>query len=167
LEQNSELYRGLFASSSDDFVRWKPAPEKWCLLEIVCHLYDEEREDFRTRVKHIFETPQKSLKPFDPVRWVTEREYMKQDFPEMVDKFLLERSNSIDWLQSLRSPPWNNAIIHQKMGRVTARNFLANWLAHDYLHFRQINRLRYQFLQTSAKEDLRYAGIWPEVTILP
>ena len=24
---------------------WRPDPAHWCLLEIVCHLYDEERED--------------------------------------------------------------------------------------------------------------------------
>lgn len=29
-----------------------PAPEKWCLLEIVFHLYDEEREEFRARVNY-------------------------------------------------------------------------------------------------------------------
>jgi len=66
---------------------WKPAPEKWCLLEIVCHLYDEEREDFRARTRHVLETPTDTLPPIDPQGWVGSRKYIHQDYPEVLNKF--------------------------------------------------------------------------------
>jgi hypothetical protein len=46
------------------------------------------------------------------------------------------------------------------LGRLSAGTFLSNWLAHDYLHIRQIIRLKYQYLQRQTRESLDYAGAW-------
>ena len=34
-------------------IQWKQSENKWSMLEIICHLYDEEREDFRSRLAKI------------------------------------------------------------------------------------------------------------------
>ena len=34
----------------DARARWKPEPSQWSILEVVCHLGDEEVEDFRRRL---------------------------------------------------------------------------------------------------------------------
>lgn len=130
------------------------------MLEIVCHLYDEEREDFRARTRHVLDTPLEALTPIDPVGWVVERQYMQQEYAAMLGKFLEERQQSVTWLQSLQSPSWDNAYIHPKFGPLTAKMFLTNWLAHDYLHIRQIDRLKHQYLEHISGEKLDYAGGW-------
>jgi hypothetical protein len=38
--------------SADDY-RWKPPDGAWSILEIVCHLADEEEIDFRARLESI------------------------------------------------------------------------------------------------------------------
>jgi hypothetical protein len=38
--------------------------------------------------------------------------------------------------------------------------FLHNWLAHDYLHIRQIIRIKYDYLKKTSGEILLYAGEW-------
>ncbi|HXH19505.1 MAG TPA: DinB family protein, partial [Chitinophagales bacterium] len=120
-----------------------------------------EREDFRTRLKHTFESPDQPLPPIDPKGWVTSRDYMAQDFFQTVKKFLDERMQSVEWLRSLENPPWKNAHRHPRFGPLSAEMFLASWLAHDYLHVRQINRLRYHYLLHATPEvSLRYAGEW-------
>jgi len=43
---------------------------------------------------------------------------------------------------------------------MTASMFFSNWLAHDYLHIRQITRLKYDYLKQLTNEDLSYAGTW-------
>ncbi len=43
---------------------------------------------------------------------------------------------------------------------MTAKMFLSNWLAHDYLHIRQITKLKYDYLKQLTNEDLNYAGNW-------
>ncbi len=160
LSKNKDVFKSLFTNISDEQKFYKPLPEKWCLLEVLCHLHDEEIEDFRTRVKQTLETPADPLPPIDPVAWVTERSYIEQDLEEMLAKFLNERTRSIEWMGSLTDPKWDNVHEHPKFGPLSAEMFLANWLAHDYLHFRQITRLKYQFHKQLTGEDLSYAGEW-------
>ena len=151
-----ELLRGL----SPEQQRWKPAPEKWCTLEVVCHLHDEEREDFRARLKHVLETPDEPMPKIDPPGWVSERDYMEQDFIEALDRFLQERGSSIAWLRGLTDAPWSNAYMHPKVGPVSCDLLLVNWVAHDLHHFRQLNNLRYGHLASISTEPLDYAGNW-------
>jgi hypothetical protein len=160
LEADTETFKSLFNNLSKEEYLWKPQPEKWCLLEITCHLYDEEREDFRARLKHALETPKEKLPSIDPVGWVTSRKYSEQDFETTVNNFLEERKISIDWLNSLENPNWKNAYHHHKFGEMSAGMFLANWLAHDYLHIRQILNLKYQYLKSNSNERMDYAGEW-------
>ena len=157
---NGKTFAGLFSGAGEEEARWKPAPGKWCLLEIVSHLYDEEREDFRARVKHTLEAPLEPLPPIDPAGWVESRKYMQRDFNETLHAFLEERKKSVSWLNSLEAPAWQNAHPHPKFGMMSAGMFLANWLAHDYLHFRQITATRFQYLRYATKESLGYAGDW-------
>ncbi len=37
---------------------------------------------------------------------------------------------------------------------------LASWVAHDMLHIRQLAELHRQWLISSGKADVRYAGDW-------
>lgn len=146
--------------STEEEVKWKPAEGKWSLLEIVCHLYDEEREDFRARLKHVLDNSKESPPAIDPAGWVTDRKYMERNFTEMLDLFIEEREQSVRWLQSLQSPEWSNAYDHPKLGRMTAELFLVNWLAHDQLHIRQIIATKYKYLAAQTSETLEYAGAW-------
>lgn len=160
LNNNKSVFQKLLFHTSEAEYLWKSSPDKWCLLEIVCHLYDEEREDFRTRVKFTLETPEQASPPIDPVGWVTSREYIKQDYLSMLNKFLEERDDSIRWLHSLKSPEWGNAYQHPKYGPMSAKMFVTNWLAHDYLHIRQIIKLKLDYLKKLSGESLVYAGEW-------
>ena len=49
LSTNCEVFPGLVKGISLEQARWKPAPDKWSILEVINHLYDEEKEDFRQR----------------------------------------------------------------------------------------------------------------------
>jgi len=159
LERNREVFSHLLAGRRPGMNCWRPAAGTWSRLEIVCHLYDEERDDFRARVRYALESPPTPLAPIDPQGWVTSRDYAGQDYETTLHAFLSERSESIAWLRSLRSPRWEAGFQHPQLGAATARMFLTNWLAHDLLHLRQILRLEYQWLRESG-EDLSYAGTW-------
>jgi hypothetical protein len=160
LSRNRSVFSGLLNGLSKEEYLWKPAPDKWCLLEIVCHLYDEEREDFRARVKHVLETPESPMPPIDPAGWVAERKYMEKDYNGMLKMFLEERERSVSWLRSLVAPPWENAYQHPKVGPVTAELIFVNWHAHDLLHMRQIIGVKHKYLAQQTKESLEYAGNW-------
>lgn len=160
LINNKTTIESLFSNVSEEQQIWKPKSDKWCMLEIICHLVDEEIEDFRTRARVQLETPGKHPHAIDPVGWVKSRNYMEQDYSQKLSQFLEEREASIAWLQNLDSPNWDNYYTHPKFGDLSAGFFLTNWLAHDYLHIRQVTKLKYDYLSTLSNSKYRYAGIW-------
>ena len=153
------IYHLLNAASKQEYT-WKQSPKKWSLLEIICHLYDEEREDFRTRFQNTIETPNKRPPSFDPVAWVTERKYSEQNFEEKLSLFLLERDKSIKYLSELKHPNMDQGYTYSNYGHVNGSFFLANWVAHDLLHIKQITRLKYDYVAYNTGLPIDYAGTW-------
>ncbi|WP_136482104.1 DinB family protein [Cognatitamlana onchidii] len=160
LEENILVFEGLLKNKSLEETLWRTKPEKWCLLEIVCHLLDEEQYDFKARLKHALETPQKPLVPIDPVGWVARHDYISKNYNDTLIMFLNERKKSIAWLKNLKKPSWGHAIKHPELGELSAELFLNNWLAHDYLHIRQILNYQYLYLKQQTNTPLSYAGNW-------
>ena len=160
LSRNLAVFQSLLSGLSKEEYQWRWQEDKWCLQEIVCHLYDEEREDFRQRTKSVLEDPSRQLPLFDPTAWVKDRDYMGQQYEKVLQNFLKERRTSIDWLESLSDPKWDNAFQHHKLGPLSAGFFLSNWVANDYLHIRQILNLKYMYLKEATGYRLDYAGHW-------
>lgn len=160
LSRNKEVFKNLFNGIEPAQFIWRPQPDKWCLLEILCHLYDEEREDFRARVKHILDTPNEPMPKIDPQAWVKERFYMDRDYADMLEKFIEEREASVDYLENLENIRWENVYVHPKVGPIPASLIMHNWIAHDYLHIRQIIATKYQYLKSRSTDPLDYAGEW-------
>ena len=160
LSQNQQLFNSMLETAQPEEYNWKPTPEHWSMLQVLCHLVDEEREDFPKRLNHCLETPDEPFDSIDPQGWVESRKYSEQNFESKLDEFMELRSESIGWLKSLKNPPWKNFHDHAHFGKMSARFFLENWLAHDYLHIRQIHRLRNGYFRSLATESLEYAGNW-------
>lgn len=160
LSYNQSVFVHLLGNKSTEEFTFKSDGNSWCLLEVACHLLDEEVEDFRARVHHILTTPNLGLEPIAPHNWPIERNYLEKDFENTVDTFISERQKSVDWLSSLKNPNWLQTVDHPKVGPRSAKKFLVNWLAHDYHHIRQINRINYSYLQFLSEDDLTYAGEW-------
>lgn len=159
LERNKEVFKSLLQNTPPELYNWRPKPDKWSILEILCHLHDEEIEDFRSRTNHVLTTPDVKMNTFDPRTWVTERNYAGQDFEQKLQALLAERQKSIHWLENLDKPKWDNVYVTSR-GPRTADFYLANWLAHDFIHIRQINRNRYEYLEQIGGQLLDYAGNW-------
>ena len=160
LENNKIIFRSLLENINEKAISWKLSEDKWSILEITCHLYDEEREDFRARIDHILKTPQLTMPSINPQEWVYDRNYSGQNYPERVKEFLNERSKSIAWLQEVVNENWQETYMHPKVGPVTAELILVNWIAHDYLHIRQLIKNKYMFLKLHNSVPLDYAGEW-------
>lgn len=160
LERNRHVFESLLEGLPPEMVKRRPGPNKWCLLEIICHLLDEEREDFGLRTRLVLEDPHQDLPKIDPVAWVKERNYMEQDFESKLQEFLEERARSVQWIKGLEDPNWKSCHQHPTLGPMSAGRFLSNWLAHDYLHLRQILKLKLDQLQSDSGQDLTYAGSW-------
>ncbi len=137
LARNAEVIRRL-ADCPDEHARWKPEPKRWSLLEVLGHLLDEEREDFRQRIDILLHRPDAPWPPIDPEGWVVQRAYNAADPADALAAFLAERRASLAWLAGLRAPDWDRSRTHPSAGVLRAGDLLAAWQRHDLLHIRQM-----------------------------
>ncbi|MCB8925095.1 MAG: DinB family protein [Ardenticatenaceae bacterium] len=161
LRQNGDLIRQLVADITEAQAKLKPSPGDWSILEVLNHLYDEEREDFRQRLDYILHRPGEPWPPTDPQGWVTSRQYNARDLSSSLQNFLDERQKSLAWLASLDHPNLDQTETHPVMGDFQAGDMLGSWVVHDILHLRQLIELKHFLLETLVRPyDTRYAGEW-------
>jgi len=160
LTNSTEMIRVLLSGISKEDAQTKPDFESWSILEVLCHLYDEEREDFREHLDFILHRQNEKYHVIDPQGWVTERKYNEQNFIEMQEKFFTERWKSLEWLKTLTGTDWETTYISQH-GSVSAGEMFSCWVAHDNLHIRQLVELRRKYIENiTSPYDLQYAGDW-------
>lgn len=160
LASNAGRIEALVRGVSGEQARWKPDYEAWSMLEVVNHLYDEEREDFRARLDLILHHPEQEWPPIDPEGWAACREYGKRDIETSLRGFLKEREDSLGWLESLGSPDWETVHTSQ-YGSMRAGDMLASWVTHDHIHLRQLIDLHQAYAIAQGKPfSPDYAGPW-------
>ena len=168
LANGAQVISNLLAGITPAEARFKPDPVTWSILEVVCHLYDEEREDFRPRLDIMLHAPADPWPPISPGAWVTERAYNERDYAQMLDRWLAERTHSVEWLGGLvaagaeagGAPDWDQEIT-SPFGSMRPGDMLAAWVAHDNLHQRQLVELRRsRLLNLVEPYDVQYAGDW-------
>jgi hypothetical protein len=157
---STEMIRALLAGVEPEAARLKPSAEGWSILEVVCHLCDEEREDFREHLDFILHRQDEKWHAIDSGAWVTERNYNQQNLAEMREKFFLEREKSLAWLKGLQNPDWEKTYT-TPYRTISAGEMFACWVAHDNLHIRQLVELRRMRLENITRPyNLEYAGDW-------
>ncbi len=161
LRLNGELIREMVAAIPPDQASIKPSAEAWSVLEVVNHLYDEEREDFRQRFDYILHRPGEEWPATDPMGWVTSRKYNERQLSTSLQNFLDERQKSLGWLAGLAEPDLEAFETHPVAGQFRAGDMLAAWVAHDLLHLRQLVELKYFLVNEWLRPySTRYAGDW-------
>jgi hypothetical protein len=160
LVDSTGMIRCLLAGISPEDARIKPSVDSWSILETLCHLYDEERLDFRVRLEFLLHRPDDRWDPIDPEGWVKHHKYNDQAFSDIRERFFGERSKSLDWLKGLEIADWSakHATI---IGTVSAGDMFAAWVAHDNLAIRQLVELRRKRIERITQPySIQYAGDW-------
>jgi DinB superfamily len=117
--------------------RARPAPKEWAPVEIVCHLRDEEVEDFGARLRVILEGGA-SFVPIDPEGWAVERRYAEADGPAALAEFRTRRAASLASLATVAPERLVAAVEHRRLGPLSGLDLVAAWVAHDRLHLAQL-----------------------------
>ena len=104
LKSQADAIHALAINVSVEQARWQPAADAWSLLEVINHLDDEERQDFRVRLDLLLHRPQDPWLPTDPEGWVISRAYNERDLADSLARFREARAESITWLGTLENP---------------------------------------------------------------
>ena len=162
LVNSTEMIRALIKDIDQERAQVKPDAESWSILEVICHLYDEEREDFREHLDFILHRQDEEWHRIDPQGWVVERKYNEQSLYEMADQFFAEREKSLEWLMEVSDSEadWETTYTSQH-GSMKAGDMFSCWVAHDNLHVRQLTELRRNYIERITQPyEIQYAGDW-------
>lgn len=160
LSDNAEKIRALVQGLPREQARLRPSADAWSILEVVGHLADEERLDFRVRLDFTLHRPAEPWPAIDPQGWVQAHHYNEGDLQETLDSFLAAREDAVRWLRGLSSPNWE-ATYAAPFGPIKAGDLLAAWVGHDLLHMRQLVELLWSHLLLEVEPyRMEYAGQW-------
>jgi uncharacterized damage-inducible protein DinB len=161
LTANAEAMRALVQTISEEQAQWKPSPETWSLQEVMGHVYNEERIDFRRHLKELLNDPPKPWGGFRPEEFVS-----VENCRQALEGIITEREASIAWLKSLESPDWDikSEVPFGPLPEIitlSAGDVLVSWVEHDFLHIRQMNELLHAWNKKQASPySVDYAGGW-------
>ena len=117
--------------------RARPAPAEWSPVEIVCHLRDEEADDFGARVRVVVEGGAR-FSPIDPERWAVERSYRDSEPLAALAAFGERRAANLAFLATVAPDRLRATVVQPQAGVLSGLDLLAAWVTHDRLHLAQL-----------------------------
>jgi uncharacterized damage-inducible protein DinB len=139
---------------------WTPAPGKWSILEIVCHLRDMERDAYLARYRRILAEDTPALPDIDGDTYSLENDYRSQKLTEVLRDWTRLRRESLKLLAGAKRADWERAGVHDTAGRLTLADFLRRHAhGNDEAHLGQIEAIvrRHALLARLASTPSRLA----------
>ena len=127
----------LLSDVDDALWRARPAPAEWAPVEIVCHLRDEEVEDFGARVRVVVEGGSAFVR-IDPQRWATDRAYIDDSPREALTVLKQTRRDNLAFLALLDAARLTRVVHQPQLGAMSGLDLVAAWVTHDRLHLAQL-----------------------------
>lgn len=145
-----ELAR-LTAGLPDEALDFHTGPGEWSIREILAHLVDDEMYVMRLRLERIVKEDHPHLTPHDEQKWYASRNTTRDQLPELLADFGLQRAASLGIIKMLRESDWARQGNQPEYGIFTGEEWLGHWVEHDTVHLRQIeSTLRAYQAKTSA-----------------
>ena len=142
LSRTPHTLRALLDGISDPWARATEGEGTWSAFDVVGHLIHGERTDWIGRARIILdEGESRVFDPFD--RFAQERESRGKSLEQLLDEFQSLRADNVQTLKSwkLADEDLDRLGRHPDFDRVTLRQLLATWVAHDLGHIAQIVRV--------------------------
>jgi uncharacterized damage-inducible protein DinB len=141
LSATPEILRLMMAPVSDEQARWKPAPDRWSIAEILAHLSHVEAHYFRAGIELLTTQNNPTVEPYDQNAWDAAGAYAGREPEESFAHWEEQREDNIAFLEGLEESSLRRAGRHPELGRVTVSDYLNEWAHHDLGHVRQIAEL--------------------------
>jgi len=122
---------------------WTPAPGKWSILEIACHLRDMERDAYLARYRRLLAEDEPLLPDVDGDVYALERDYRAQNPAEVVREWTRLRRESLRLLAGVKAAQWSRRGTHETAGPLTVADLLRRHaVGNDEAHLAQIDGIK-------------------------
>jgi hypothetical protein len=120
---------------------FKPAPGKWSVRQIVCHLADSEVcAAMRFRQTIAEENP--TIQWYDEKAWAENLDYARRKISLGVETFRRTRSETYELIKDLPESAWSRPYVHSRFGPNTLGGLLQTYTEHLENHVAQIRAVR-------------------------
>ena len=133
------ILRGLMTELTEEDRRWKPAPDRFSVAEVLAHLSHSESDCYRMRLDRFLTEPRPEFEPDDAQMYLDL--YRDADPGEAFDQFEARREDNLELLRSLPASAGDRRAVHREYGEITLSHMLNEWALHDLAHVRQIAEL--------------------------
>ncbi len=141
-EKSPKQVAAAVSGLSDKVLRYKPLPDKWCILEILAHLADVEII-YGYRFRQMLADKEPVIAPIDQDAWARNLGYMESSPPELVALYGLNRHANLRLLRRIRPDDLNKSAFHpERKAQVTVAQLVEAMSGHGVSHLAQIERLK-------------------------
>ena len=141
-EKSPKQIAGAVAGLSNKVLHFKPAPDKWCILEILSHLADMETL-YAYRMRQMLADSNPVIAPIDQDAWARSLGYLQSNAMEMVALYGLNRHANLQLLRRLAVSDLEKSALHPELKRqVSVAEILEMMSRHGPNHLQQIEKLK-------------------------
>lgn len=135
--------KAALASVSRKLLVWRPAPGKWSIHEIVCHMRDAEREGYLYRYRKILAEDNPTFPDVDGDKLALERQYGRMNLREVVRDWRAARKEILAVLKKTKGEQWQRTGTHESLGPMSLEIILKRQaLGNDEAHLGQIENIK-------------------------
>jgi hypothetical protein len=139
LKATPAILRGLMSEISEKDARWKPAPDRFSIAEVLAHLSHSEGHCYRARVDRFLA---EEMPVFEPDDAQMHLDLYRNADPEVeFGHFEDQRETNVELLRGLPAAAGNRKALHRESGEITLSQMLHEWALHDLGHIRQVAEL--------------------------
>lgn len=134
---------------SDKTLRYKPSPDKWCILELLGHLADVELV-YSHRLRQMLAEKKSVIAPMNQDDWAHNLGYLEAAPAELVAQYGLNRHHNVRLLRRISLDDLKKSAYHpEKKAEMTVEDLVRRLVSHDANHIAQIEILKRQALKSS------------------
>ncbi|MDQ2765855.1 MAG: DinB family protein [Gemmatimonadota bacterium] len=138
LEVTAITIARLIRNSDAEVLTRAPAPGKWSIRDILCHLADCEIT-FAFRLRQTVAEKHHVIQPFDQDSWASA--FSKLNAHDALDAFTSLRRWDMLFIRAVGPAAESKAVRHPERGDMTFRTIVETMAGHDINHLRQIEKL--------------------------
>ena len=148
--RGAELIATVTTGAAGPELDYSPAPGKWSIRQIVCHLSDSEivgADRFRRTIAE--DNP--TIIKYDQDAWAEKLDYSRRKFSQALETFRRIRQENYELLKEMPAGTFDRVSAHSERGPVTLANWVRVYAEHAENHARQIKAIREDYKQARGR----------------
>lgn len=129
--------------------KFRPAPDRWTIHEIIIHITDSEANSY-VRCRRFLAEPGSGVLGYDEGKWAQELDYHAQSSSDALELFKWLRHKSYTLIKDLPDEAWAYTVNHSESGLMTLDTWLDIYARHISDHIQQMRMVYGDWVKTSC-----------------